>query len=320
LTLYDLPGSSTTAWSDGTLDTAQIGYDLTSASTSAAQISTVWMLVDYTLNADLAGVSAQAKLQQCDESTGCDAANEWTDVTGSSISSTTSSFQRVRSGDISSNLTSGRRYRVVVQRSSASGTIKIANAKLIIGQTAAGGLTDIELVHQYVNSNTSETATSLTAKDFDNEFDDDNFVGGTFAYYYEATMYCTTGCTGTSDLYNGTSTITNSSINDTSETPIRKRSSSALSSMPTTATNLDTRLQATSGDTTYANTSWLIIQVSGLQVPENLLLFLPFVLFIPKILAKGTFKFPNFNPVSFLPKQEDFKRRRKLWRREIFSR
>ena len=321
LTIYDLPGSSTTEWSDGTLDTAQIGYRLSSVSNNAAQVSTVWMLVDYTPNADIVGISAQAELQQCDESTGCDAANEWTEVTNSPISTLTSTFQRVRSIDISSGLTDDRRLRVAVKRSSASGTIKIANAKLIIEQSETGGITKLELVHQYINSNTSETATSLTAKQFYNEFDDDNFVGGTFTYYYEATMYCTTGCTGTTDLYNGTSTITNSSITTTSETPTRVRSGSDLSSgMPTTATNLDTRLQATSGDTTYANSSWLIIQVSGLQVPENLLLFLPFVLFLPKILAKGTFRFPNFNPVSFLPKQEDFKRRRNLWRREILSR
>ena len=286
LTIYDLPGSSTTKWTDSTLDTAQIGYRLSSTSSNAAQVSTVWMLVDYTLNSELSGISAQAKLQQC-----ADTSCSWADVASSTITSSASTFQRVRTtSDISSGLTDDYRLRVVVQRSSASGTIKIANAKLIIEQSETGGITKLELIHQYVNSNTSETATSLTAKQFYNEFDDDNFVGGTFNYYYEATMYCTTGCTGTTDLYNGTSTITNSSVNTTSETPTwipLTVNRTALSSMPTTATNLDTRLQATSGDTTYANTSWLIIQVSGLQVPENLLIFLPLVLFIPIIINRS---------------------------------
>lgn len=48
LTLYDLPGASTTAWTKADLETAQIGYRLSATSTNAAQISTVWALVDYT--------------------------------------------------------------------------------------------------------------------------------------------------------------------------------------------------------------------------------------------------------------------------------
>jgi len=46
-TLYDLPGASTTAWTKADLDTTQIGYRLSATSTNAAQISTVWLLVDY---------------------------------------------------------------------------------------------------------------------------------------------------------------------------------------------------------------------------------------------------------------------------------
>ena len=53
LTLYDLPGASTTAWTPTELDTAQIGIHLTTTSTNAVQVSTLWMLVDYTLASDL---------------------------------------------------------------------------------------------------------------------------------------------------------------------------------------------------------------------------------------------------------------------------
>lgn len=48
LTLYDLPGASTTAWTKTDLDAAQIGVNLSTASTNAAQVSTLWMLVDST--------------------------------------------------------------------------------------------------------------------------------------------------------------------------------------------------------------------------------------------------------------------------------
>lgn len=48
LVLYDLPGGSTTAWTNTDLDAAQTGFKLTTASTNEVQISTVWLLVDYT--------------------------------------------------------------------------------------------------------------------------------------------------------------------------------------------------------------------------------------------------------------------------------
>lgn len=48
LTLYDLPGASTTAWTKADLTTAQIGIRKSADSTNGARISTLWMLVDYT--------------------------------------------------------------------------------------------------------------------------------------------------------------------------------------------------------------------------------------------------------------------------------
>lgn len=47
LTLYDLPGASTTAWTKAELDTAQIGVRQSVADTHAAQVSTMWLLVDH---------------------------------------------------------------------------------------------------------------------------------------------------------------------------------------------------------------------------------------------------------------------------------
>ena len=48
LTLYDLPGASTTAYTKADLDTTQIGARLTNSPTGLAQISTMWLSVDYT--------------------------------------------------------------------------------------------------------------------------------------------------------------------------------------------------------------------------------------------------------------------------------
>lgn len=47
LTLYDLPGASSTAWAKSNLDAAQIGVRTTSNGTTSARLSTLWLLVDY---------------------------------------------------------------------------------------------------------------------------------------------------------------------------------------------------------------------------------------------------------------------------------
>lgn len=48
LILYDLPGASTTTWTKTDLDNAQIGANLITSSTNAAQVTTLWLLVDFT--------------------------------------------------------------------------------------------------------------------------------------------------------------------------------------------------------------------------------------------------------------------------------
>ena len=54
--------------------------------------------------------------------------------------------------------------------------------------------------------------------------------------------------------------------------------------MPASDTVIDTQLHSNSSTESASFTSsWLIIEVSNLQVPENLLLFLPLVLFFPAI-------------------------------------
>lgn len=48
LTMYDLPGGSTTAWTQADLDTAQIGVETVSNTANNWRFTSIWMLVDYT--------------------------------------------------------------------------------------------------------------------------------------------------------------------------------------------------------------------------------------------------------------------------------
>lgn len=47
LTLYDLPGASTTAWTKADLDTAQVGVRLAVTDTHFARVSALWVMVDH---------------------------------------------------------------------------------------------------------------------------------------------------------------------------------------------------------------------------------------------------------------------------------
>jgi hypothetical protein len=47
LTLYDLPGASTTAWTKADLDTTQIGFRKNADSTNGVRVSALWLLVEY---------------------------------------------------------------------------------------------------------------------------------------------------------------------------------------------------------------------------------------------------------------------------------
>lgn len=275
LFVYDLPGSSTTKWTDATLDSAQIGYEMVLTSTNASQISALFMVVDYTANADLASdssVAAQVKLQQCDESS-C----SWTDVTSSTITSSAMTWQRIVSSTLT--LTTGRRYRISISKSASGGTVKIANAKLLLSQSTGrgGGLTDIELVHQSVNTLATDTDSTYTDQEYLNQFDPASFAGGTFAYFYEATIKTSAG-TGYAKLKNDTGadeidTPTTSEVSTTSTSYTRARSSAigGNSDWPSSAANLDTVVKnsAASGNTTSVANSWLIIQISSLGSVET---------------------------------------------------
>lgn len=62
LTLYDLPGASTTAWTPTELDTAQIGARVVTFSTSNVRVSTMWLGVGYAAAAGSASSSVSASV------------------------------------------------------------------------------------------------------------------------------------------------------------------------------------------------------------------------------------------------------------------
>jgi hypothetical protein len=212
---------------------------------------------------------AKARLEMCNEASDCTNEANWSAVSGSEVTTTITDdddWVRKRSGSIT--LTSGRIYRVAVASASSSQQA-IASAKLILEQTDAGGLTDIELVHQYINSKVSESGASYVAQDFDNLYDANNLDGGTFTCYFEATLRNNSGTAN--------ARLTPDSLGNVTGTASYSRSRSSGVTLTDDATY----------DTEIANadvsSSWLIIQVSNLQIPESILFVMPLVLLMPCI-------------------------------------
>ena len=125
---------------------------------------------------------------------------------------TGTTYQRVRSSAI--NLSSGTTY-MACYHTSSGGTAQDTSAKVIVDQTAAGGLTKMELYHYSVlRSPTTTSASYVTQSDY-LHYDPAVWSGGTFTYYYEADLKTSIATASAyTQLYNTTDTavITGSEV------------------------------------------------------------------------------------------------------------
>lgn len=175
----------------------------------------------------------------------------------------------------------------------------------------------MEIIHHYVNTLATDTDSTYTDQDYLNQYDPGNFVGGTFTYNFEATLKTSAGTgyaklkndtdgneidddAGCSGDGNPTSEITTDGTDDNDYDRIKSAALGAACDWPTAAKNMDTiaKNSAASGNTTSVSNSWLIITVSNLQIPENLLLFIPAVLFLPFVIKRFRTTKPFFAPLA----------------------
>jgi cellulose synthase/poly-beta-1,6-N-acetylglucosamine synthase-like glycosyltransferase len=195
--------------------------------------------------------------------------------------------QRQRSADISVSLSSGTTYMVCIN-SASSGGAYLVTAKIVVQQTSSTGLTKTEIYHTYDNTYITNTTTTLTGQSFFNEYEAGNWAGGTFTYYFEATMKSSVNTdTVTAQIcYQATSACDTAvgNTSTTSSTSLTLVRSSSFASAPPDGKELDAGIKVTTGgDTITVNHAALVIDVSSLQTPENLFPFLPLLIFLPKI-------------------------------------
>jgi hypothetical protein len=211
-----------------------------------------------TLKGSGAGVTASAALSS---SSNCSST-----VSGSEVTVTGSSWTLSRSSAIS--LTDDTEYWVCFKTSSGTGSI--ANAKIVIDQTDASGVS-LEVVHDYLNTVGTDADTTYTSQDYLNELNRSSF-SSTAAYYFEAVMNTSAG-TGYAQLYNASdaSAITGSEITTTNAGYTRVRSSQITSgNLPSAAKNLDVQVKNSATNTTSVADARLIIQITSVLTPTKI--------------------------------------------------
>lgn len=165
--------------------------------------------------------------------------------------------------------------------STPSGTQAIANAKIVVEQTATGGLSKMELynIYDYGDSGTSSSYGSM--KGMGDQYNPSDWAGGTFTCYFETTMWTTAG-TAYEKLYdNTTSSDVSSELTTTNTSATRVRSSSLT--MPSSANDLWSTAKNSGTGTTNIGSASLVIDLTSLQTPENLFPLLPLIIFLPKL-------------------------------------
>lgn len=220
-----------------------------------------------TLSTNDTGSTAYAALS----SDGCS-----TTVFGSEVSVTGTTWGLARTSS-SISLSDNTQYTVCLKRSTA-GYGYIANAKIILVQSdASNGISALETTQHFVNA-VFASASYGTYSKYLNYYDSANFSGGNFAYYHEGSIRTTGGSADVGCLSTGSGCAYSSTLTTSSTSYVRVRTAAI-----TPATNvLDYESLATSG---YTSSSWLIIEVSSLQVPENTWIFIPAALIFPKLIS-----------------------------------
>lgn len=190
------------------------------------------------------------------------------------VSTSSENFQRVRSSPLSTNwdLNNPDQYAVRIYSSNAGNTAYLSNAKIIIDQTESGGIKKLELAHQYLTTDRSQTNTSYTQDSFVNDYQPENFdTPHTRKTYFDVTLK-TTGGTGFASLYNvsGAEAIDapiNSEVTTTSTSYEQKKSNNLgdNTDWPMSTKSLDTIIKASSTFTTTISSSRLLIEIANID-------------------------------------------------------
>jgi cellulose synthase/poly-beta-1,6-N-acetylglucosamine synthase-like glycosyltransferase/transposase-like protein len=253
--------------------------------------------------------SATVKIADSSDSVSARLIDEDSNVRGEFTFPGSGSTTWVLVADLSVTLTAGQEYYVQVKCTGTDCSASIANAKIILDQdaTASGGIDALETIQHYNTFEFSTDQASWVELEFMNEYKDDNFqvptnawaesvlkVDNAIATSYGAICKNLGSCSGTDVLGNSSTSST---------TAVRVRGTSDIAgSLPTSTTDMDAVIWC---DTSNLNcvddvklaytdaSTWLIIQLQSIPVPEIAIFALPLLIFLPKIVKWFKARKPN---------------------------
>jgi hypothetical protein len=244
-----------------------INIQLKNGASNTTTVSSSWLVIQVnnlltagspTVYADLYNATDNAQVANSEVST---SSTTWTDVRSSQIT-----------------LTDNDEYIVRIKSSNANSVpFYLANARILQVQSAAGGISALEIPHQYTSSKFTDTDGTYTTQSAYNRFNPEydttqtSFAGGTFNYYFEGTLKASAG-TGYASLYNSSlsSVVSNTEISTSATTYTRVRTNDITNDMPSVLSTgvapiYDIQIKASTSNTASVSNSWLLIKVSGLS-------------------------------------------------------
>ena len=152
----------------------------------------------------------------------------------------------------------------------------IVNAKIVLDQSDAGGISDVEMIHMYNNTLHTDGDTGWTNQNTMNDDNIDTFFGGDFEAYFESTLKAAAGTASARLTYRNPSmtinAVSSSQISTTETDYTRVRGSTNIysninrrSGYGDAHEGIDLQLVNSGSNTTSAASSWLVIQASNLE-------------------------------------------------------
>lgn len=129
LVLYDLPGASTTVWTNTDLNNAQIGYRIATGGTNNVEISTVWMSVDYVSGGAITTSTSSTSSSTSSTSTSSTSTSSTsTSTTVSGTTSTSSTSVSISTSSTSSSISTSISTSLSTSTSSTSNSTSTTTA------------------------------------------------------------------------------------------------------------------------------------------------------------------------------------------------
>jgi hypothetical protein len=225
-----------------------VDLQIKNSATNTTTVSNSWLVIQIS-GLPTSGVVGNVELYN---------KTDTTSISGSELTFTSIDYAVVRSNAIT--LTTGKEYEVRIKQG------KLLGAKLILDQSDAGGITDLEVVQTMANTAVTDADATYTSQGYLSNFTKTAF-GTVPVVYHEATMKTTAG-TGYAQLtayVDGD--VVNSEINTVNSGYERVRGNSDLyTQLPFNSDDHDVDLQIKNSatNTTTVSNSWLVIQVSDL--------------------------------------------------------